>query len=412
MKKVGLALGGGGARGWAHIGVIEALEEAGVRVSYVAGASMGALVGGAYAAGKLPLLREFALQLDWKQVLYYFLEVNFPRSGLIDGTRIAAFVRQQVSRSNIESLPLPFATVATDVMTGREVVMKKGDLIEAIRASISIPGIFTPVNREGAVLVDGGLVNPVPVSVAREMGADFVIAVDLNQGALGRPRRPKARAARPAAQRLESARRRAAASNPLLKRIDDKIRQFDVTMLKPARKWLSREDLPNVFDVLGNSLRIMEAQIAETRLKIDRPDILIRPPVGRFNFMEFHRADEAIRAGYVAAKEQLAKTPELFKQCLRQESDQRLVRLTLDRRRLEADLQRIAEHSLDGVLRSPRNDPEAHHDPIGGFLHPAHAPHPHAPPSGRQGSCAHAIAEESWLASAAVLNKVGPGGWG
>jgi NTE family protein len=191
--------------------------------------------------------------------------------------------------------------------------MKKGDLIEAIRASISIPGIFTPVNREGAVLVDGGLVNPVPVSVAREMGADFVIAVDLNQGALGRPPRPKARAARPAAGRLESVRRRAAASNPLLKRIDDRIRQFDITMLKPARKWLSREDLPNIFDVMGNSLRIMEAQIAETRLKIDRPDILIRPAVGRFNFMEFQRADEAIHAGYVAAKEQLAKVPELFK---------------------------------------------------------------------------------------------------
>jgi NTE family protein len=315
LKKVGLALGSGGARGWAHIGVIEALEEAGVTVSCVAGASMGSLVGGAYAAGKLPVLREFALHLDWKQVLYYFLEVNrFPRSGLIDGTKIAAFVRQQVSRSSIESLPLPFAAVSTDVMTGREVVMKKGDLIEAIRASFSIPGIFTPVSREGAVLVDGGLVNPVPVSVARELGADYVIAVDLNQGALARKPRPRAAAAaRPAAQRLESVRRRAAASNPLLKRIDDKIRQFDVTMLKPARKWLQREDMPSVFDVLGNSLRIMEAQIAETRLKIDRPDLLIRPSVGGFNFMEFHRADEAIRAGYLATKEQLAKTPELLK---------------------------------------------------------------------------------------------------
>jgi NTE family protein len=303
LKKIGLALGGGGARGWAHLGVIEALEEAGIEVDVVAGTSMGALVGGAFASGHAAMLREFALQLDWKQVAYYFLEVNFPRSGLIDGTKIAAFVRKNIGRSNMESLPVPFATVSTDVLTGKEVVTRRGDLIDAIRASIAIPGIFTPVCRDGLVLVDGGLVNPVPVSVARDLGADFVIAVDLNRGALARKPRPQPRA--DAAER--------AVSNPLLKRIDNKMRQFDAAMLKSARKWLLREDMPNIFDVLGNSLRIIEAQIADTRLKIDPPDLLIRPSVGNLNFMEFHRASEVIRAGTLAAKEALAKASELIK---------------------------------------------------------------------------------------------------
>ncbi len=185
VKKIGLALGSGGARGWAHIGVIEALEEAGFPVQCVAGTSMGALVGGAFASGRVQSLKEVALRLDWKQAIYYFLEVTFPRSGLIDGLKIASFVRQNVGKTNIQTLPMPFATVATDVLTGQEVVIDKGDMIDAIRASISIPGIFTPVSRDGAILVDGGLVNPVPVSVARRLGADVVIAVDLNYGAVG-----------------------------------------------------------------------------------------------------------------------------------------------------------------------------------------------------------------------------------
>lgn len=300
MKKIGLALGSGGARGWAHIGVIQALEEAGIPVHCVAGASMGALVGGAYASGKVHVLREVALRLDWRQVLYHFLEFTFPRSGLIDGAKIVRFVRAQVAKSDIETLPMPFAAVATDLATGREVVIRKGDLIDAIRASIAIPGIFTPVIRDGEVLVDGGLVDPVPVSVARQMGADFVIAVDLNRGAFDR--RPKARAPAPAAKPVPLS----PVQNRFLQALDEKFRQFDVSVLAPARKWVAaRSDLPNVFDVLGNSIRIVEAQIAEARLKEDRPEVLIRPAVGRMNFMEFHRADEVIRAGYAAAFAQM-----------------------------------------------------------------------------------------------------------
>jgi NTE family protein len=179
QARVGLALGSGSARGWAHIGVIRALAESGVRVDYIAGTSIGAIVGAVYASGKIDSLENVILQLDWKKIVYFF-DVVFPKSGLIDGNKVADFIRSYVGEMNIEDLPIPFCAVSTDLATGNEVVIKEGDIIEAIRASISVPGIFTPVKKDDMTLVDGGLVNPVPVCVAREMVADFVIAVDLN----------------------------------------------------------------------------------------------------------------------------------------------------------------------------------------------------------------------------------------
>lgn len=306
MRKIGLALGSGGARGWAHIGVIDALEEAGIPIQCIAGTSMGSLVGGAYASGRIRPLKEVVLQLDWKQAIYYFLEVTFPRSGLIDGLKIAAFVRQHVGKTSVESLPIPFATVATNILTGQEIVIDEGDLIDAIRASISIPGIFTPVSRGGAILVDGGLVDPVPVRIARRLGAHAVIAVDLNYGSVGDPARRRARApARPAVVKRKLPPKAGHSWQELLQRIGARIDDFDFSMLTPARKWISRDDRPNVFDVLGNSIRIMETQITEVRLKLDPPDVLIRPEVGHLNFMEFHRADEIIRAGYTATRQRM-----------------------------------------------------------------------------------------------------------
>lgn len=314
MTKIGLALGSGGARGWAHIGVVDALEEAGIPVQCVAGTSMGALVGGAFASGHIRPLKEVALRLDWKQAIYYFLEVTFPRSGLIDGLKIAAFVRQHVGKTKVEFLPIPFATVATNILTGQEVVISEGDMIDAIRASISIPGIFTPVSRGGAILVDGGLVDPVPVGVARGLGADFVIAVDLNCGAVGDRVRSRARGPdHETVARKKTDRKPIHKWQDLLQNIGARIDEFDFSMLTPARKWMSRDDRPNVFDVLGNSIRIMETQITDVRLKLEPPDILIRPAVGHLSFMEFHRADEIIRAGYVATQERIGELKALVR---------------------------------------------------------------------------------------------------
>lgn len=174
-EKIGLALSSGSARGWAHIGVVRALAEAGIRVDYVAGTSIGAVVGAVYASGNIDALQEVALQLDWRQIAYFF-DVVLPKSGLIDGKKVSAFIRSHVNGINIEELPIPFCAVSTDLATGDEVVIQSGDIIDAVRASISVPGIFTPVKKNGTFLVDGGLVNPVPVSVVRQMGADFVIA--------------------------------------------------------------------------------------------------------------------------------------------------------------------------------------------------------------------------------------------
>ena len=178
-KNIGLALGSGSARGWAHIGVIRALAEAGIEIKYVAGTSIGSLVGAAFALNKTDVLEDFARQLDWKQIVS-FMDVTFPRSGLIDGEKVTDFFRSHVQEINIEELSLPYCAVATELTTGREVVLNGGDLIDAIRASISVPGIFTPVKKNDGFLIDGGLVNPVPVSVVRNMGADYVIAIDLN----------------------------------------------------------------------------------------------------------------------------------------------------------------------------------------------------------------------------------------
>jgi NTE family protein len=177
--KVGLALGSGSARGLAHIGVLRAIEEAGIEIDVIAGTSMGALIGAIFAAGKLDGLATRFLDFDWKGIIS-LLDPVFPRSGLIDGQKIADLVRAHVSAASIEDLPIPFRAVATCIMSGEEVVCGAGDLIEAVRASISVPGIFTPMRSNGRILVDGGLVNPVPVSVVRAMGADLVIAVDLN----------------------------------------------------------------------------------------------------------------------------------------------------------------------------------------------------------------------------------------
>ena len=178
-KRVGLALGSGGARGWAHLGVLRALRERGVRVDCVAGTSMGAIVGAFLAAGQEGVLADLASNIDWKRLRQFFWEISLSRSGLTDGRRLAEETERLLGREEFRELELPFRAVATDLDTGEEVVLSEGNLVHALRASISIPGLFSPVRLGGRLLVDGGLVNPVPVNVARGMGAQIVVAVDV-----------------------------------------------------------------------------------------------------------------------------------------------------------------------------------------------------------------------------------------
>jgi NTE family protein len=299
--RIGLALGSGSARGFAHIGVLRALGEARIPIHCVAGTSIGALVGAVYASGKLDLLEAAARSFDWKSVAS-FLDVVFPRSGLIDGKRIEQFVRRHVHAEPIERLPLPFRAVATDLVTGDEVVFGSGDLVEAVRASISVPGILTPARHGGRILSDGALINPVPVSVARAMGADIVIAVDLNHGIVAGKNVRLTRGASmrkvapPATPELGGSHYAQAAA-----RLRQELRSVGDT-IPTLRAWFARDPLPNIFEVLLAAINIMETRITETRLAVDRPEVLVRPATGGMKLMDFDRAAEAIAAGYEAMR--------------------------------------------------------------------------------------------------------------
>ena len=309
--KIGLALGSGSARGWAHIGVIKALTEAGVRVDYIAGTSIGAVVGAVHASEKIGALENVVLQFDWKQIVS-FLDVVFPKSGLIDGNKVADFVRSHVVPGNIEDLTLSFCAVSTDLATGSEVVIQEGDVIEAVRASISVPGIFTPVKKGDMVLVDGGLVNPVPVSVVREMGADFVIAVDLNHDIIG-----KKGVGKDSVFGSEKISLDREIGNNLTKKdiimnaLNRRVMSINVPALTQVKQWMAKDPMPNIFEVLVSSINIMETQITAARLKTDPPDILIQPALGHIKFLEFNRAEEAIAEGYREAKSKLNRDYQL-----------------------------------------------------------------------------------------------------
>jgi NTE family protein len=303
--KIGLALGGGAARGWAHLGVIEALEAAGLRFHAIAGTSIGSVIGAAQAGGKRQALRTAALALDWKDILYRFVEVRLHRSGLLDGAKIAAFLRPHLAATRIEDLPLPFACVATDLLQGEAVVLDRGDLLHAVRCSISIPGLFTPVLHEGRVVVDGGVVNPVPVDVARRLGADFVLAVDINHGRLDEAAESIPEGV---ANRWRDRLGQAAEADPggWLGRLAQGLgRRLQPTRLGRLRRYLDPNPVPNIFDVIGNAVMTMEARITELNLRLHPPDFLLRPEVARFRILDFDHAEELIAVGRACVEKAL-----------------------------------------------------------------------------------------------------------
>ncbi len=302
-KRIGLVLGSGGARGWAHIGVINAIHDLGIEIHCVAGVSMGALVGAAFASGKIDALHHVALDLDWQRIAYYFMEFSLPRTGLIDGTRIVEFVKEHVSPLAIEELPIPFSAVATDVLTGDEVVLNQGSVIDAVRASIAIPGMFTPLVRNNRVLVDGGLVNPLPIGLARQMGADVVIAVDVTRAPLPARHRSKVRSrdVKHTQPYVPTQPDRTEHMHHVLAGLNLKLRSFDSARLSALKKWFTRDDLPNIFEIYGNTMRIIQKQITAMRIELDPPDLLIQPNIQDIRTMDFNRAADAIQAGYEAA---------------------------------------------------------------------------------------------------------------
>ena len=293
--RLGLALGAGAGRGWAHIGVLRALRDAGLEPDVVCGTSAGALVGGIYAAGRLDELEQWVRSLTRVEVLTLF-DFTIARGGAVGGRRLMELYRHRIGDPDIENLPRRFAAVATDLRSGAEVWIQQGSLLTAIRASISIPGLFTPVQREGRWLVDGGLVNPVPVSVCRALGAEIVIAVDLNRGRL-------ARAPHQAAEvRAAVVRDPPADGASLLEDEGPDTGEPDPTAPSKA---------PIIIDVITAAIDIMEDRIARSRLADDPPDILLTPRLRHLQPLDFASGRTTIEEGYALMKRSLPALREL-----------------------------------------------------------------------------------------------------
>jgi NTE family protein len=321
-KKIGLALGGGAARGWAHVGVIKALTDCGVEVDLVAGTSIGALVGSVHASGNLGGFEKAILEIDRKKTIS-MLDVVFPKCGLLDGKKVTDFFKSFISGREFSDLGIPFGAVATDLQTSDEIWLTTDDVSRAVRASIAVPGLFTPVMIEDRLTVDGGLVNPLPVSLARSMGADIVIAVDLNHyiAMRGNNLKKKMQCAgnqSEAGSTEESFSGDSPASeekNGFFPGIMERIDKIDVFLFEAIKNWKNRPSGPNIFEIIFTSTLVMEKTITGLRLEKEPADILIRPELGEIRFMDFHRAKESIQEGYDACVSALIsnkKTMNLF----------------------------------------------------------------------------------------------------
>jgi len=286
---IGLALGGGAARGFAHIGVVRALAARGIVPDVIVGTSIGAVVGGCYAARQLDGLEEWARGLNVRNVLSY-LDISLSGSGLIRGGHLAARLETALADSRIDDLPIRFAAIATEFNTGHEIWLTRGRLAEALRASYALPGIFPPVRVGGRWLVDGALVNPVPVSAARALGARLVIAVNLNADLFGRG---TIIADHGSDENDEVAKEKPKANG---------LRGLFGGERSLRRQFLGRRGRPGIPTVMVEAFNVMQDRITRARLAGDPPDVLISPRLGAVGWFDFHRAREAIAVGTEAAE--------------------------------------------------------------------------------------------------------------
>ncbi|RDE24501.1 patatin [Motiliproteus coralliicola] len=283
--KIGLALGGGASRGWSHIGVINTLSDYGIEPDIVCGTSIGSLVGAAYVTGNLRKLEDWVTSLSKLQTARFF-EINRSFNGFVNTERLHDFLEQYVAtdQARIEKLDKQYASVATELHSGREIWMTRGSVLEAVWASIALPGLFPAIKHQDRWLVDGGLVNPVPVSVCRALGADIVIAVNLNGDIVGkRPREPQAQS--------ETVPK---TSNGVVDRISDLVSEYTASVFTPTK---DDNEPPSLFDSIAGSINITQDRITRSRMAGDPPDILLSPKLGHIGLLEFYRADEAINEG-------------------------------------------------------------------------------------------------------------------
>ena len=301
--RLGLALGSGSARGWAHIGIVNALAERGFVPDVIAGASVGALVGAASAAGRLEALEQWVCTLTQRDV-WRLVDTTFRGGGVMTGNRLMDAIAAAIGDGPIESLPVAFGAVAADLYTGEEIWLREGPFMAAVRASSGVPGLFAPTWYAGRWLVDGGVVNPVPVSMCRALGAEVVIAVDLSRSVTNAAKR---------AQRLaqQTANNGPAGNGTPAQGTEVTASEEGVAILKKwsglvdglVESFRSKRTEPGLLEVMSSSVNIMQDRITRSRLALDPAELVLRPDLADFQLMDFHRAREAIDIGrrYVEA---------------------------------------------------------------------------------------------------------------
>lgn len=307
-KKVGLVLGCGASRGWAHIGVIEALEEANIPIEFIVGCSVGSYIGAIYAAGSIQRLKDSVLKMDGQKVFSYF-DIVLPRSGLLDGTkRLRELYSMHTDKQYFSELNIPVMMVATDLERGKKMILNSGKILEALRASMSVPGLFAPARVNGRWLVDGGLVDPVPVSVARAMGADLVIAVDLSSGNFSKKRFKKR------SVRVEEALvKKEENTNELIDKLSRYYESAEVSFKNKIGELFKKEEsVPDIIDTVITSINIMQDRITRVNLAVTPPDILIQPHLGELKMLDFDQVDQTIEEGYFRATEKIEEIESLL----------------------------------------------------------------------------------------------------
>jgi len=295
-KKVGLVLGSGSAKGLSHIGVIKRLEEMDIKIDCIAGSSIGAMIGGAYAAGiSISEIEDIALKNDLASSVKYFLP-TISKSGLISGVKVKDFLKDIVGNIEMENLKIPFTATATDIFSGQEIDFNKGNLVEAIRASISVPIIFQPVIHDDQILVDGGLANPLPINVACEMGADFIIAVNVMPSLNNAKPDRKMKYNSPRVSQITSGMK-----SVMRKGLESL--NIDYKLMKKLSSNSGKYSVPGLKNVMLQSVYITQRKLARLSIQLYKPDILIEPDVPFASFFDFYKAREIIDIGYKSAQD-------------------------------------------------------------------------------------------------------------
>lgn len=293
--KVGLALGSGAARGWAHIGIIRQLEKLGVTPDIVTGTSIGALVGAAYVANNIDKLNDWVLRLDKLKTAQYFA-INRSLQGFVNKNRLRSFLDEYVVEQDvdIDDVQTRFATVATDLYSGREIWNTRGNIMDAVWSSMSLPGLFPAIKHNNRWLIDGGLVNPVPVSLCRALGADVVIAVNLNSGIVGKHFRTEIDDSEPEAT-LD-------VPTSWTGKVSHMVADYTNNLFPKRRE--EKEEAPALLDAIAASINITQDRITRSRMAGDPPEIILNPRLSHIGILEFYRAGEAIEEGIACVKRQ------------------------------------------------------------------------------------------------------------